>query len=542
MKTIYLTLTLALACSQAFAQGMKKLDYINPAQVTGVYNLGMHSAVLSNEGNRGMDKKDIYTLHFMDETIPVQEFAVNQRSTLFAVESSKENSVFIFNGQKELSLVYVRPNGNPSISLIESPANYQFHSLYESGMNHDGSLTLFRGYTKLGKDRQMRDSVIESGLEFITVNSGGKVINTRYEKRSTYTSDNVVSIFPTSNGMAYVMESNSPKKKEYALNLVFSDKMGKVTGSFLLSEANTLFPTEVIADNGQYVVAGYYLKGTIYSAKKTEGLFIQVLKPDGGLIATNTYDWDNLKGKLKGNQQGDYLFNGKMNIMVESISATDNGYRIICESYSYGSGVTPAEFLIGDNSSSSSVVSVYDFVVFETGKSGDVTSVNILKTEPCNIDVGPRLGSRGSLQVSNLLKRYQIFPYKSLNGNKIQYVRYKKGEGFYAEIDVLTGEITDGKPVLLKPVIVEEVDEDYEALKEKSKTIDKLDRFSKRLDNFSEKVDEVGTNAQYGIEKIDRYFNPYERMNSGLFILEDKKVITYLISPESFAIYYELLN
>lgn len=542
MKNIVMTLVLATAGIQAFAQGMKKIDYINPAQVVGVYKLGMHSAVLSNEGNRGMDKKDIYTLRFMDETIPVQEFAVNQRSGLFAVESSKENNVFIFNGQKELSLVYISPNAEPSITQIETPANYQYHSLYESGMNKDGSLSLFRQYTIFGKDRQQRDSVIESGLEFITVNSGGQVINTRYEKRSDYTSDNVVSIFPTASGMTYVMESNSPKTKEYALNLVFTDKGGKVTGSYLLSQANTLFPTEVIADNGQYVVSGYYLKGTIYSSKKTEGLFIQVVKPDGSLIATNTYDWDNLKGKLKGNQQGDYLFNGKMNIMVESIAATDNGYRIICESYSYGSGVTPAEFLIGGNSNSSSVVSVYDFVVFETGKSGEVTSVNILKTEPCNIDVGPQLGNRGALQVSNLLKRYQIFPYKGVNGNKIQYVRYKKGEGFYAEIDVLTGEITDGKPVLLKPEVVEVVDEDYEALKDKSKTIDKLDRFGKRMDNFNKRVDEVGTNAVYGIEKIDRYFNPYERMDSGLFILEDKKVITYLISPESFAIYYELLN
>src|SRR5690606_34806371 len=109
MKNILLSTLLGIS-SLASAQGTKTIPYVNTHQVVGAHNVGMTSALLLNEGRRGMDKKDIYVLRFMSETLPTQEFAVNQGSQLFAVENCEKGAAFIWSRSEETELVYIRPN------------------------------------------------------------------------------------------------------------------------------------------------------------------------------------------------------------------------------------------------------------------------------------------------------------------------------------------------------------------------------------------------------------------------------------------------
>ena len=102
------------------------------------------------------------------------------------------------------------------------------------------------------------------------------------------------------------------------------------------------------------------------------------MEPDGTVKAKNTFDWSIMKTKLKNTKRSDFVFSGKMNVMVEKIAVTETGYGIICESYSTGSGITGAELLIGGNSGRELVLTVYDFILFDTDVNGSLLNVNIL--------------------------------------------------------------------------------------------------------------------------------------------------------------------
>ena len=61
---------------------------------------------------------------------------------------------------------------------------------------------------------------------------------------------------------------------------------------------------------------------------------------------------------------------------------------------------------------------------------------------------------------------------------------------------------------------------------------------NKGVENFSQQVDEKGNAIVYGIEKTDRYFDPYSKSFSGVVVLSDKRVVTYLINPANHTVYY----
>ena len=541
MKNILLFIFLISPLTNLFAQ-MVKIPYINSNQVVGVYNIGKYAATLLNEGNRSIDQKDVYTLRFLDENTETQEIAVNQNSRLFNVETATDGSTLIFNGRNELNLVYVKPNEKPVVKVIYTADNFQYYPVFESSINPNGNMVLLRSYAEIGKDVKGRDSILQRGIEYLNLNASGDITVNRLEKRDEEMASNVVSIFPTDEGNVFLMESNSRKKDEYELKLNVCDKIGNLRGSYSLTQENTLFPSDIISDNGSLVVSGYYLNGSIFTAKKTEGLFVAILDANGNQKNLNTFDWENIKGKLKDQKSGDFLFSGKMKVLVEKIEASSSGYNIVCESYTGGSGVTVAEFLIGGNSGSEYVITVYDFVLFETNKSGELTNVSILEKEKSNIEVGGNVRNLKAIQMANTLKRYKVFPFRNMEGNQIDFVSYKQNKGYYSTLNTSTGAITEGKPILLEPEIVEKVDKDWEAMKNNSGALSKLDKLSQKAENFEKKVDEVGNKAVYGIEKIDQRFNPYEKSNSGFFILNDGKAVVYLIDPETFTLYYEYLN
>ncbi len=542
MKKSILFLLICLPIANLFAQNYKEVPYINSSQVVGVYNVGKYAATLLNEGNRSVDQKDVYVLRYLDENTKSQEIAVEQNSRLFAVETADNVSVFIFNGRQELSFVYVKPNAKPVVKVIYTAENFQFYPVYESSINPNGNMVLLRSYAEIGKDIKGRDSILERGIEYLNLNAMGDVTVNRLEPTDEELAFNVVSTFPTAEGNVFLMESNSRKKDLYELKLNICDKIGNIRGSYSLSQANTYFPSDIISDNGNFVVSGYYLNGNIFTAKKTEGLFVTVLNSDGTQKNLNTFDWENIKTKLKDKKTGDFLFSGKMKVLVEKITTTSTGYSIICESYTGGSGVTTAEFLLGGNSGSEYVITVYDFVVFETNKTGELTNVNILEKEKSNIEVGGNMRNLRAIQMASTLKKYKVFPFRGIQGSDIVFISYKKNIGYYSTLNMTTGAISEGKEILIEPVIEEKVDKDWEAMKSNSGALSKLDKLSQKVDNFEKKVDEVGNNAVYGIEKIDQRFNPYEKATSGFFILNDGKALVYLLNAETFSLYYDYLN
>jgi hypothetical protein len=542
MKNILIVLSIFIF-SSSFAQGVKRKMYVNPAQVVGVYNFGTYSAALTSEGSRGLDNKDLYTLHFMDENLATQKIAVAQGSRVFDVEHSDVNSTIIFNGRDNVTLVYIKPNEAPEYVVIETAETFNHAGIGASAIAKSGELVLVRNYGIRGVDANGRAATIESGQEFINLDASGVVTSKRL---LPYVKDaenfQLVNIFPTTAGVAYLMEYNGRKKSQYKLKLDVCDASGLLKGEYSLSQEQTFFPSDIINDNGNLVMAGYYLEGTIYTSKKTEGLFVTILDESGTLKSNNKYNWDDLKQKLKDSKRSDFIFSGKMNVMVEKIEVTSSGYGIVCESYSSGSGITGAEFMIGGNSGRELVISVYDFILFDTDANGQLAAVNILEKEEANIQMGGTSRSMGAVQMTSLLKKYSVFPFRSYQDNTIAFVNYKAKKGSYAELNTSTGEITEGKPIDLVIVKEEVVDKDAEAFVAKSGALTKLDNMNSKLDRFSEKLDKVGSAVEYGIEKVDQEFNPRAKTDKGLFILNDGKVVSYELDQETFSMYYEYLN
>ncbi|PCJ63580.1 MAG: hypothetical protein COA58_15700 [Bacteroidetes bacterium] len=524
------------------AQDVKRKKYVNPAQVVGVYNFGKYSGALVQEGARGLDNKDIYTLHFLDDKIPTQEIVVPQGSRVFDVESSGVNSAMIFNGRKEVTLVMIAPNSEPEYLIIETGETFSYYGITQSAINEIGEIVLIRSYAENGVDQNGRPIVIESGLEYINVDANGIVTSKRLEKYIKDKHFGLVNVFPTNEGMVYLMEHNGRKKSQYELKLSICDKSGNLKGEYSLTDEQSFFPSDIINDNGKLVMAGYYLNGTVYTAKKTEGLFVTVLDENGTEKSKNIFDWDNMKQKLKDTKRSNFIFNGKMNVMVEKIETTGSGYAIVCESYSTGGGVTGAEFMIGGNSGRELVITVYDFVLFETNANGELVTVNILEKDEANIMMGGRSRSMGAVQMTSLLKKYDVFPFRSYNENTIAFVNYKAKKGSYAELNTSTGVVTEGKPIDLVIVKEEVADKDADELVANSKMLTRMDNMNSKLDRFSAKAEKVGNALEYGIEKVDQVFSPRAKSDKGMFILSDGKVLSYELDQETFSIYYQYLN
>ena len=401
---------------------------------------------------------------------------------------------------------------------------------------------MVRNYSEMGLDDKGKEVVLEHGTEILNFDKSGNLAGRRLEKAEGTVWSTVVGITPIPEGAVLMYELSDYKNREYNLEIRICDNIGNVTGTYNLTQDGGYFPTDIVSDNGNIVLSGYYVKGSVFSAQKTEGLFLTILDKQGGLQNRSTFDWDNLKSNLKETKRSDFIFTGKMKVMVEKIEPINSGYQIICETYSSGGGTTTAEFLLGGNSTANQhVITVYDFVVFQTDKSGELTSVNIIPKQECNIDMGGLSKRTGSMAMANLIKKYRVFPFQSYNNGKISFVNYKNHEPYYAELNVSSKEITEGKKITFEPVIEEKVDKDWEAAKSNSGALSKLDRFAQKTDNFSNKLDEAGKKLEYAVEKIDYVFRPYGKSNDGYYMLSNK-VVSYLIHPDTYKVFYLYVN
>jgi len=540
-NTLLIFFCLAIAFT-GNAQIASRKQYINPAQVIGVYNFGKYPAALSNEGVRGMNQTQLFTLHFLAKGVSDQEIAVPSGSYIFDVETSASNSVIIFNGRKEVTLVKVHQGEQPVYTTIETAPNFNFYGINSSAMDQNGNMVLVRGYAENGFDANGRSTVISRGMEYIHILADGTVTQKRLEKMEDKKAFSLVNILPTKGGMVYLMEHNNRRESAYELKLVMCDLNGNVSGEYTLSGDQTFFPSDILNDNGKLIIAGYYLNGTIYTAKKTEGLFLTIMEPDGTVKAKNTFDWSVMKTKLKNTKRSDFVFSGKMNVMVEKIAVTETGYGIICESYSTGSGITGAELLIGGNSGRELVLTVYDFILFDTDANGSLLNVNILEKEASNIEMAGSSKNMGIVQMTSLLKKFNVLPFRGYDNGIISFINYKAKKGFYSTLNTGTGELSEGKSIDLTIVKTKTVDKDAEAFIAGSSALSKLERMSSNLDKFADKTENAMKKLEYGIEKVDVVFSPYAKSNEGLFILSDGKVLSYKMDQDDYSIYYDFLN
>ncbi len=544
MKNLILSFVILTASLNSVGQEINELHYLNANQINGIYQLGSEAAVLSMSEYRSIDKQDVYQLTYLSNHMATLEINIPENSQLVDVESNPEFSVLIFQtrNREQIVLVYISQDQTISYNTYSGEADYRSGGIEKTALNSIGNLVVVRHYSEMGIDAKGKTIVLEYGKEILNFDNTGNLKGRRLEKREGTVWSSIIGITPIPEGSVFMYELNDYKNKEYHLEVRICDNIGNIIGSHILTENGGYFPSDIISDNGKIILSGYYVKGSVFAARKTEGLFITMLNMDGSLQTMSTFGWDNLKSKLKDAKRSDFIFTGKMKVMVEKIEATNSGYKILCESYSSGGGTTTAEFLLGGNSTANQhVITVYDFVVFETDKSGELTSVNILPKEESNIDMGGVSKKTGSMEVSNLIKKYDVFPFKSYRDGKIIFVRYKNKVPFYAEMDVRTGAITEGGKITFEPVIEEKVDKDWEAAKSNSGMLNRLDKLSAKTEKFEKNVEKVGNKLEYGLEKIDRKFSPYGKSNAGYYMLSNK-VVSYLINPDTYSVFYQYIN
>jgi hypothetical protein len=161
-----------------------------------------------------------------------------------------------------------------------------------------------------------------------------------------------------------------------------------------------------------------------------------------------------------------------------------------------------------------------------------------LKKENSNIKINGGIAMLRNVELSFMLKKYNKFPFQSISNNEIHYIAYKNKEGFYNVMDIKTGEIKSSVPIKLVPEIETEVDVKAQELIEGSKVLSKLDRLSQKMDNLDKKLDAAGSKLDYAISKTDVEFYPGQRDNTGIILMGDGSSVSYIVHPETHAIYY----
>ncbi|NOQ75694.1 MAG: hypothetical protein GQ574_27050 [Crocinitomix sp.] len=536
---IYLTIQL-LAVNLCTAQEPTEFEYLNASQVVGIYNTGDAAISLSLIDYRTIDNKDVYLVSYFDDTQSQLEVVATRGSRFVGASSSNGNTFFVFEHQQLQNVQIVRLNQERQLAYGEFTRKEALDfrgNAVGIETNDDGQLFIMSNYTVLGVDDKGKTIVIERGSEVLSYNA--ELVQTgKYRMEGI---GSFIAASPIEKGIVISYETRIWKEKKYDLELFIFDNALTLKGKHLLTDNGSFFPSEIISHNNQIILAGYNMKNTIFDSEKTEGIFVRILNIDGTVKNTSEYSWDQLKTELKNTGRGDFIFNGKKTVLIEKILPTDGGFQLIGESYSSNSGVTAGELLLGESGDKRNVISVFDFVIFETNASGELTTVNILEKEPMNIEVQGGVRNLRGLALEKQIKRYKAFPFQSVKDNKITFINYRNKQGTLSEMDVTTGEITNGASIILEPVIVEEVTIADERTAD-SKILTKLDNMQQKSDNLDAKLNSFGEKLEYGLEKIDYVFNPSVKWDLGWHTLNNGQTIVYLYYPSRYSIYYASLN
>jgi len=543
MRVLIIVISI-LAVVPIFGQ-QQEIPFINSLNIRGVYNTGEEVVAVSFIEHRKVDNKDIYQVSYFNDSHEKLAFEVDHRSSLVQVSSFKGNTYFVFNNPviKSYEIIGLDKARNvTSILGLVPELTVEYGQVYRVENNQAGNVFVFRSYA-IYESANSRNKVVESGTEIVSYDKNLKQIGALKMKYENEKRPVITGFTPIKEGFVLSVETRDYKAKEYTLALhIFTNEL-KETGSYELTDESTYFPTEIISDEGQIVIAGYNLKGSIFDSKGAEGLFVTVVKMDGSLVNTSKYSWELLKGKLGEGDRGDFIFSGKMNVLVEKIRPTANGYQIICESYANNSGKTVVEFALRDGAQNRMVV-VNDFVIFETALDGSLSAVSIVEKEPMNIEINASgyMNKASQISFAYHMKKHKAFPFRSIKENTISFVNYKNKVGYLCTVDIITGEITQGSPIVITPTFEEEVNELNDEVVANSKALTKLDNLENKMNNSTEKLDKLGNKLDYGIEKVDVVFNPSQRSNTGIFTFDSGETLSYYIYPDRYSIFFETLK
>jgi len=543
MKNYFILLISFAFFSSVNAQEVHREMFINPEQVEGICNLGEYGAIVAREGYRAKDDKELFSLHYLDKNIETQALELSRGSRYVDAESSSVQTAIVFRSDDAATIVYVKPGIAPKYATISTQGGYKHNGLYATQMTGNGELFLVRSYYKYHLDNKGREVITERGLEYINMDGDGEMVNRKMEKSVDGTNYRLSNIFDTPEGMVYHLEAYSEKIKGYTSKVMLRNASGDVAWEYELKKGEqTFFPSDLIYDNGKFVMAGDYLSGNAYSAKETDGLFLTILNETGQEQGQNLFNWDNLKQTLKDTKRSSFMFNGKVNILVEKIENNGSGYSIIGESYTKGGGRTAEQVVLGDKQDNGLVITVLDFVLFETDMTGNLTSVQILEKEKCNIKMNGVYKYKRIKQLSSLLKKYKVFPFKSFDKGTITFINYKSGVGTLSEMNASTGAVTEISPVDIDITMAEAVEGDDDKTVEESSVLREANGLNKNLDAMDSKLEKWGKKLDYSISAIDLEFYRSGLANQGLFFMDNGKVLSYVIDIETYSVYHGYLN
>ncbi|MFD1551589.1 hypothetical protein DNU06_03210 [Putridiphycobacter roseus] len=517
-----------------------EIPYINAQHIRGIYNTGTEGLSLLFLENRNYDKKDIYQISFLNENNEKLAFEMDEKSVLMEVATNNGRTFFVFKNPvlDNIEIVKISKSHEVSRAFAPEPAeNVVFSGYSTMETNQAENLFIFRAYSVWELNEKKERVTIEYGTEILSYASDLQLIGSYRMKYDPKTRPTITGFTPIKEGFVLSVETKDYKEKQYDLNLqIFTNELA-LRGTYVLTNDGTYFPTEIISDNNQIIIAGYNLKGSIFDSKDVEGLFVTSLNMDGSVKKANKFSWVLLKEKLKDNGRGDFIFSGKMGVLVEQIIPSENGYKIICESYANNSGKTIAEIALGGADDNRMVV-VYDFVIFNTDAAGTLGEVIVLEKEPMNIQIGAgRMSKSSRIEFAYYLKKYQAFPFRSVKDNVITFVNYKNQIGYLSTMDMLSGTVIQGDPISIIPVVVEETNEASEEFIANSSALSKLDGLSNKLDNTSGKLDKLGNKLEYGIEKVDLDFDPWGNRDNGMFSFQNGSHLGFVVHPNRHSIF-----
>jgi hypothetical protein len=542
----YYTLIIAVFISIMANSQQKEIPYINSQNIKGLYNSGADAFALVFSENRTLDHKDIYQISFLNNDFEKVFFEIEEKSQLIDVVSFEGSSTFAFINSISNKVEIIKLSKSHVISHVFTPNQTEkeiFSHVSKVEINEIGNIFVFRSYSIWELNEKNVKITIERGTDILSYNPSLELIGTYRMKNDTKIRSNITGFTPIKEGFILLVETKEYKERKYDLNLqIFTNEL-TLNGVYVLTENESFFPTEIISDRDQIVIAGYSIKGSIFDSKGVEGLFVSTLNMDGTLKKTNKYSWEMFKSLIKDTDKGDFIFNGKMNVLVEKIIPSNMGYQIICESYANNSGNTTLEFaLIGDGNDKRMIV-VHDFVIFNSSLTGGLIDVKILEKDPVNIEInGSRLSKSSKIELAYNMKKYKAFPFRNLTGNLITFVNYKNKIGYISTIDVKTGVVVQGDPIVITPIIIEEVNEATNEFVNNSGALSSLNNLDKKINNTTGKLDALGNKLDYSIGKVDLVFNPWANRNVGMFSFDDNTNIGFVIAPNRHSIFFEAVK
>lgn len=546
MKTFLTTILIGLFAISSIAENTPSIKYINPTQIKDVYEINNTAAIFSHLEYREIDKTNVFQLSYLDDSKTKQFFDVSSEYNYYGMHSSGSVSFFVFKSNQKQALTIFAVRGKdvtPIVKEIDYSENEVYSGIRNITATAANKLFIVRGYSVYEKTNPNSRKLIEAGDHITCIDENLEVVgNQKYPIDLTERYKKAQSFYGTSNGLVIGYETYETSKKRYASEMVMFNNQAEKKGSYnLVDDKGVNFPSRIISHEGKTIISGFRMEGRVFTSKNSDGLFVAILNKNGELENTNLYSWDNLKQKLKESGRASFIFNTKMKVLVEDIVPTANGYRIICESYSSSGGNNGAKVALGVTDKNQHVITIQDFVILETDKAGLLTSSSIYKKEKVNVLLAGSSRGMRHVQLSNMLLRSKVFPYVSINGDKIKFVNYTNHVGELSELDLNTGKISPGKKIELEPVFPTEVHERNEAMVSNSKFLTKMSNLEQKSNNFGNKFEKAAGKVVYAIEDIDLTFNPYQRKEFGYFSFANVKTILYKINAERHEVFYEYI-